>query len=309
MRLSSGVRLALAAALISGVSIYVNAFAVRQVPDAAVYTTLKNGVAALVLLGLLAPRGAVVLRSLTPRTWAGLAFVGAIGGSIPFVLFFTGLTQASAPTAAFIQKTLFVWVAVLAVPLLGERLGRAQLGALGLLVVAQVLVAPPSGVRWGNGETLIAIATILWAVEVIVAKRLLGSIDARVLAAGRMGFGLILLVGFVALTGKLGVIAGLQPAAWGSVLVTGLLLTGYVAAWYGALQRAPASLVTAVLVVGAVVTAGLQALGSAAWPAPSMVAGYGLMAVAVAAVVVAASRGGVMPGRTSATEGATAPSA
>ena len=38
--------MAIGAALISGVAIYLNAYAVKQLPDAAVFTTLKNGVAA-----------------------------------------------------------------------------------------------------------------------------------------------------------------------------------------------------------------------------------------------------------------------
>lgn len=45
-----GIALATGAALISGLAIYLNAFAVKQLPDAAVYTTLKNAVAAIVLL-------------------------------------------------------------------------------------------------------------------------------------------------------------------------------------------------------------------------------------------------------------------
>ena len=45
-----GVVLAFVVALISGISVFVNAFAVKQLPDAAVYTTLKNGVAALILI-------------------------------------------------------------------------------------------------------------------------------------------------------------------------------------------------------------------------------------------------------------------
>ena len=49
--------------------------------------------------------------------------IGVIGGSVPFILFFNGLAMASAPSAAFIHKTLFVWVVLLAVPFLGERLG------------------------------------------------------------------------------------------------------------------------------------------------------------------------------------------
>ena len=50
-----GLGLAVVAACISGLAIWLNGFAVKQVPDAALYTTLKNGVAAAVLLVLAAP--------------------------------------------------------------------------------------------------------------------------------------------------------------------------------------------------------------------------------------------------------------
>jgi drug/metabolite transporter (DMT)-like permease len=277
-------------AVVSGVAIYLNAFAVRQVPDAAVYTTLKNGVAALALLSLLAATGRGSVAALRPRQWGGLVLIGLVGGSVPFLLFFTGLAQASAPSAAFIHKTLFVWVALLAVPFLGERLGWAQLGALGALLAAQLLVAAPSGVRWGSGETLIAAATLLWAIEVVVARRLLAGMGSTIAAAGRMGFGLVILVGYLAVTGRLGSIAALDPAAWAWVVLTGLLLTAYVATWYAALRLAPASLVTAVLAVGAVVTAGLQTLGAAQAPAPPALAGYGLMLAAGIAIVLIGAR-------------------
>jgi drug/metabolite transporter (DMT)-like permease len=43
------------------------------------------------------------------------------------------------------------------------------------------------------------------------------------------------------------------------VLVTGVILAGYVSTWFAALSRAPAVDVTAVLVIGAVITALLAA--------------------------------------------------
>ena len=54
--------------------------------------------------------------------WGALAPIGVIGGSVPFVLFFEGLARASSPQAAFLHKTLVLWVALLAVVVLGERL-------------------------------------------------------------------------------------------------------------------------------------------------------------------------------------------
>jgi drug/metabolite transporter (DMT)-like permease len=285
-----GVGLAVVAALISGVSIFINGFAVKQLPDPAVYTTLKNGVAALLLLGVavaVVPRAEV--RALDRRSWGGMILVGIIGGSIPFVLFFSGLAAASAPTAAFIQKTLFVWVALLAVPLLGERLGWFPIAAMGILLAGLILVAPPVGVVWGPGETMIAAATLFWAIEVIIARRLLvRGVPSPVLGAARLGIGLVVLVGYLAVSGRLDIVAALSVTQWLWGLGTGLLLAAYVGTWFAALRRAPASIVASVLVLGAPITAVIQALANGALPAPPILAGQAAITMAVAVVVVLA---------------------
>ncbi len=286
-----GVALALITATISGVAVFVNAYGVKQVPDAAVYTTVKNAVAALLLVGfagLVVPARSV--RRLARRDWLGLGLIGVVGGSVPFILFFSGLAVASAPTAAFIHKTLFVWVALLAVPLLGERLGWLQIAALAVLLGGQVLATPPTGIIWGAGETMIAAATLLWSIEVILARRLLERVPSPVLGAARLGLGLVVLVGYLALTGRLGILAGLTPNQWFWALVTGLPLAGYVATWFAALQRAPATVVTSVLVLGAPITAALQAIANGAAPAPSAALGQLLIVVAALGIALLAVR-------------------
>jgi drug/metabolite transporter (DMT)-like permease len=288
-----GVLLAVGAALISGLAIYLNAFAVKQLPDAAVYTTLKNAVAAIVLVGVAMALGAGRdIRAIDRRRWPAVIAVGVVGGSIPFILFFTGLAQASAPSAAFIQKTLFIWVAFLAVPFLGELLGLASIAALIVLLAGQALVLPPTGVTWGIGETLILAATLFWAAETVLVKRLLGSIPGTTMAALRMGIGLVVLIAYLAVTGKLGVVAGLGAGAWSWILLTGLILAGYVATWFGALRRAPASVVTSVLVLGAVVTGGLTAATKGIAPSPTVVVGYLLIVAAAALIVLSSARAG-----------------
>ena len=71
---------------------------------------------------------------------------------------------------------------------------------------------------------------------------------------------------------------------WRWIVLTGLLLTAYVATWYAALQRAPAVDVTAVLVFGAVVTALLSGLVDGA-----TVSVGGTLLVAAGAAVVSLS--------------------
>jgi drug/metabolite transporter (DMT)-like permease len=286
---AAGIYLALGTAAISGVSVFVNGFAVKQFPDPATFTTLKNAVAAFLLVGALMAAGGVP-RRLGSRNWLGLAVLGVIGGSVPFLLFFTGLAEATAPAAAVIHKTLFIWVALLAVVLLRERLGGWQIGALGVLLAATLMVQPPSGVTWGGGESLIALATGFWAVETIVARRLLASVPPLMAGAGRMGFGLVILVGYLLVTGRIGVLGQLGLAQWAWVLGTGVLLAGYVATWYGALQRAPAAMVAAVLTIGAPITAGLQVISTGTIPAPGPLAGYLLMLLAAGGVAFAMLR-------------------
>jgi drug/metabolite transporter (DMT)-like permease len=263
-RRSAGIALAFATACISGVSIWVNGHAVAHFANATVYTTAKNAVAGLLLLLLALTRpstaAAASYRAAVPRTRLfGLAAVAVVGGSVPFVLFFEGLQRAEATQAAFIQKTLVVWVALLAVPLLKERVRGPHLLAVGLLLAGQAWLAGSAGrVAFGEGEAMILAATLLWAVEVVLVKRLLAAIPSRVLAAARMGLGTALLFGWLAITGRLTVLGAFDAAQWRWVVLTGLLLTAYVATWYAALARAPAVDVTAVLVFGAVITAALS---------------------------------------------------
>jgi drug/metabolite transporter (DMT)-like permease len=294
-----GVVLALGTAAISGLSIFVNSYGVKLVPDAAVYTTAKNGVAALILVALALGLGAArEARMLDRPQRVGLLVIAIVGGSVPFVLFFGGLAIATAPTAAFIQKTLFIWVAFMAVPLLGERLGLIQVVALAVLLIGQALVSPPTGLGWGVGETMIAAATVLWSVEIVIAKRLLGGVSPALLGAARMGLGLVILIGYLTVTGRLGGLLAIRGEAMGWVLLTGVLLAGYVATWFRALRDAPATTVTSILVGAAVVTGILSATSSGSTPDIRVVAGYLLIlgAVTLAAMVaVRFARSGAPP--------------
>ena len=290
-----GVRLAFAAAAISGVAVWLNASALRAVGDPVIYTTMKNLIAALVLIVAAVAMGhAREVRHLDRGQWARLLVIGLVGGSLPFLLFFTGLSMATAPTAAFIHKTLFLWVAVLAVPLLGERVGAVQVAALGVLVLGQMLLLNPfAGDGFGTAEILIAAATLLWAVEVIIAKRVLGDVSPSVVGSARLGFGLIVLVGYVVIDGRAAALLALPPESVAWVVLTGIVLAGYVGTWLAALRRAAATVVTAVLVVGALVTALLTAVSDGRVPEGTAL--LGLIALGGAGLAMAMSAGRMAP--------------
>lgn len=279
-----GTYLALATALISGVSVYVNSFGVKQVPDPFVFTTAKNLLVAVGLVALVLLPGAWrELQSLTRNQWLALLSLGLVGGSVPFLLFFYGLSQATAPSAAFIHKTLFIWVAILAVPLLGERIGKLQVLALATLLVGNlVLVGRPAQWGWGAAELFVLAATLLWAVEAVVARRLMAGISARTAALGRMGLGALVMLGFLAATGRTDAVTAMSGIQWGWVLITSILLFGYVNGYYHALKNAPATLVASVLVLGSVVTSLLHAVFSARTYSIEQVVGFGVIMAATA---------------------------
>ena len=168
-RRRAGLLIAAMTAVVSGVAVFVNGYGVRawsEVADATTYTTLKNLVAAGVLVAAAAVAGrhrsgAGFAKPQRFGQWVGLALVAVLGGSIPFVLFFEGFSRVSSAQAAFIHKTLVIWVVVLAAIFLRERISWAHLIAVVLLVLGQAaLVGGLDQLSFGSGERMMLAATL-----------------------------------------------------------------------------------------------------------------------------------------------------
>jgi len=262
--LRKGILFASITALISGFSIFLNgAYVVKIIKDPFVLTSARNIIVAVflssLLLGILKH---VKLKELELKQWAQLVLIGLIGGSIPFLLFFKGLSisQAAAVNGAFIHKTLFLWVALLAIIFLKEKLSFWQAGALGILLAGTYLAGGPKTFNIGQGEKLVLLAVLFWAIEFIIAKQILKKLPSLVVAWGRMFFGSIILIGFLFLTHRWGNIDGLNLTQWSWLIGTGLLLFGYVTTWYTGLKHAPATVVTSILTLGFPVTVLLNSI-------------------------------------------------
>jgi drug/metabolite transporter (DMT)-like permease len=287
-RHTRGIVTALGAATISGFAVFANGLAVKRFDDATVYTTAKNLLAGVLLLAV-AGLGALTAPKAPParlhgrdRLW--LALIAVIGGAVPFVLFFEGLSRATSTNAAFIHKTLVFWVAIGATAVLRERVTFVHAAAIGLLLAGYAVLAGGGPETFGAGELMILAATLLWAIEVVVVRSILPGVPVRVAAASRMAGGSLVLLAWVTIRGDLGDLVSLGASQWLWLLLTGTTLAMFVGTWYAALAAAPAVDVTAVLVLGAVLT-GLLDTGFRGVPLTTASYGYVLLVVAVAAVV------------------------
>lgn len=261
MNKKSATILVLITALISGISNFVNKIAVTAVKDPMLYTTLKNALVALALLAFMTWAGQwSCLRTVSKKQILLLAAVGIIGGSVPFALYFTGLTMTSATNAALIHKTLFLWVLIFAYPILKERMTAPQLFGVAAIFAANTLVGGFNGFKFNSGELMILAAAILWGLESIFAKKALAELPSATVAAARMAIGAVILTAIVAYTGGFSKLALIGAANWGWIALTSALLLGYVGTWYAGLKRAPATYVAALLVPATLVTNALSAI-------------------------------------------------
>jgi len=254
-KINQGLFLVLITTVISGFSVFLNTYAVKLINQSSVHTTAKNLIATLVLsLLFLTPLAIKKLKGIARVDWLKLVLIGLIGGSIPFLLFFKAVSLTSATNTAFIHKTLFIWVSLLAVWFLREKIGRLQYGALVLLFLGNFALLGFKFISFDYGVVLALIATLFWAVEFVIAKKILSRIDSLVVGWARMFFGSIFLIGYVASIGKFNMLFNLSVIQWQWELLLGILLAIYVFTWYGALKRLPAVTVTSILVLASPLT-------------------------------------------------------
>jgi len=298
----SGLLFALTTALISGAAIFVDSYGVKDFSNPTAYTTAKNLVAALLLCLLAAiirwkgrkeinhapaasrsDKGAKTLFDHV-RVLLGYAYVGIVGGGLAFIAFFDGLARTQPLQAGFEHDTLVIWVALLAFVFLGERLSWWNLAAMALLVAGAVVAGGGLGrLVPGEGGLLVLAATLAWSIEVVVSKQLLKWTLPTTLGLVRMGVGVVVLVSYLAFDGYLRLIFDIDEAQLAWVVLTGMLLAGYVFTWLTALKRSRAVDVTSVLVASVILTAVLSALTGHTIYAPRI---GGLILVALGAGMV-----------------------
>lgn len=256
--MNKAILLALAAAATSGISIFLNGVAVKHA-DPFAYTTLKN-LGALVVLATaaIALRQASEFKTLSRKQLVMLVLIGVIGGSVPFLLFFWGLKLGGPAVSSFIFRSLFIFAGAFAYVILKEKpetkhaiAGTAILAANALLLTGKL--------EFGLGQALVLAATVLWALEYTISRKMLADLKPSTVMTSRMLFGSIALLAFLTTTGNAGQLLAISQEAAAWLAVTSLSLALFLFLWYNTIKAMPLLQATVILSLGGVVTAALEA--------------------------------------------------
>ena len=280
-----GLFFVLGTAIISGISIFINKFGVKGI-DAYLFTGAKNIIVATFLFSLIIlAMDFKKLKELSKKDYAKLFLIGLFGGSIPFLLFFKGLQLTSASQGAFIHKTMFLWVGILALIFLREKLNKGIVIGAVLLLAGNFLLLKLNNFVFSSGDLLILAATLFWSIETIISKQALKSLDSKVVAFGRMFFGSLLILVFLLATNKITLIGALNNAHILWILITSLFLLGYVYTWYSGLKHIKASVAASIMLLGSVITTVLNLVFTDIVLAPSQMIGMILLIAGLCCVV------------------------
>jgi len=241
-------------AIISGFSIFINKFGVGF-GNSNIFAFLKNLAVALIFIGIIIfLKKLPSIKALKIKEWGKLVLIGLVGGSIPFLLFFKGLSLTSSAQGSLIHKTMFVFVAVLAFYFLKEKISKGFIIGAVFLLIGNALILRNFNFDFSQGDLLILLATIFWAVENVISKKALKNIDSDIVAWGRMFFGSVFICLYLFFIGQFSLLFETRIEQIGWVAVTATLLFLYVLTWYRGLKETPVHVATAILLIGSPIT-------------------------------------------------------
>lgn len=252
--MKKGILMIVLTAIISGFSIYINKFGVSM-GNPFIFTFLKNIIVFLFIFGIIIfVKDFDKFKFLKKKDWIKLVLIGLVGGSIPFLLFFKGLSITTSAKAAFIHKTMFLYVAFLAYSFLKERFNWKFLVASLSLIIGNFLFLKLTFQPFNQGDFLIFIATIFWASENILSKHTLKNVSSNIVGFGRMFFGSIFIMIFLVATGNISDLLILNKIQLLWAVVPSIFLALFVLFWYSGLKDVSVTLATSILIIASPIT-------------------------------------------------------
>jgi drug/metabolite transporter (DMT)-like permease len=254
---TSGTIFAITAAIISGFSIPLNKIFVVNL-DPLVFTALRSlviGIAFFVIAYF--SRGHVKIKTDAKQ----LAMIAIIGGAVAFLLFFTGLKLTTAGRGAFLNKTLPLYAVLLAFIFLKEKISKKHFYSLLIMFLGTVAIFFSEIIPtqlWLNpslGDFLVVIATILWAFEAVIARKAMVKGENNFFVSFvRMFFGGVILFAFAILIGKYDIILSLSTQQLVNIVISTVILFGYVFFWYWSLKLINVSKASTLLLISPVIS-------------------------------------------------------
>jgi len=255
-----GTLLAFLAAVISGFSIFANKVFIISL-DPLVFTSVRAILIGLIFLILSFHRNRWKFRDFKKVPWKYLLAIGIVGGGVAFFLFFSGLKITTSGRAAFLQKTLPLYVTALAFLFLKEKISRKQVAALLLMLIGTVVLfsseIPPAEL-WLSpmfGDLLVVAATILWAVESVISRKaMIQGENNFVVSFARMTFGALILFGILLLSGNFYSLFSLSQTQWTYILISTAILFAYILTYYWSISCINVSKASSILLISPVIT-------------------------------------------------------
>jgi len=255
-----GTLLAVLAATVSGFSIIANKVFIVDL-DPVIFTSIRALLISIVCFIISSIECNFKYKQFKKVPWKYLILIGLIGGGIAFLLFFTGLKLTTGGRAAFLQKTLPIYVIIFAFVFLKEKITKKQLFAL-IIMIAGLIVLTSSQIEptilWSNpslGDLLIIFATIFWAIESVMSKyTMLKKESVFVVTFSRMFFGAVFLFAIAILWNKVYLLTMLTTQQLFNIYISTIILFYYVFLWYWSIKFINVSKAAIILLLAPVVS-------------------------------------------------------
>jgi drug/metabolite transporter (DMT)-like permease len=148
-------------------------------------TTLFAGLAAAVMLGARRELSRLVQRETAPL----LILLGALGTTLPFILFFVGTQRTSAIEAVLCLQTEPVYSLIVAWLFLGHRLTVRRVTAALVLMTGIILAVGVGGLSDPLGVTLLLLTPLSWQICHLLTLRGMQNVEPYLLTGARYVYG------------------------------------------------------------------------------------------------------------------------
>lgn len=213
--------------------------------------------------------------------------LGVIGITLHQLLQVTGLQTAHATTTAWVISTTPIFIALLGVLFLHERLLRNTVIGMAMGTIGVILVVGRGNFPWlgvgtaaRTGDLLVLLSAVTWAVFSVLSRPLLQRHDPYPMMTLVMLLGWLCTLPSFLWSDGMNELERLRPGGWTAVAYLGVCCSGLAFAfWYRALKVLPAAEVGAVMYLEPLVTLAVAGLVLREDSPPIVLAG-GLLIVA-----------------------------